>query len=90
MSDEKSDKTNNKTSLQHKYDIVCKLEDGVKRKQLLIEYKLKSYANLKHIWRKKEIILKYNQLSAKSSKKSFRLSKAKYPEVEEALVEEYL
>ncbi len=45
MSDKKSNKTNNKTSLHDKYDIVCKLEDGVKRKQLLIEYKLKSYAN---------------------------------------------
>ena len=43
MWDKKTDKTLNKISLQQKYDIVCKLQEGVKRKDLLIVCKLKTY-----------------------------------------------
>ncbi len=78
-----SDKKLNKISLKHKYYIIIKLQNGVKRKQLFNEYNLKSYSNLTHIWEKKEeIIEKYNQLSTKTSKTSFRLKKAKHPNVD--------
>jgi hypothetical protein len=82
-----SDKKLNKISLNEKYEIINKIQNGEKRKQLLIDHKLKSYANLTYIWKqRKDIIKSYNELSLKSSEKTFRLRAAKHQKVEEALI----
>ena len=83
----RSDKQTARLSYQDKYDIICKIERGVNRKQLMAEYNLKNYSNLTCIVRNKDkIVAKVTQSTAHQSQQTFRMKSSYYSKVEEALV----
>ena len=76
-----------KISIKDKYEIICKIKSGVKRDLTLDQYQLKSYANITRIMKnKKQIVERFESNDRKSAKNQFRLSEAKYPELEKALI----
>ena len=76
-----------KISLKEKYDIINKVESGVNRKEIMSEYKLKSWSHITEIVKSKERIIEcYEKSSQKLSKNMNRIRNANYPDLEEALV----
>ncbi len=81
-----SDKKRNKISIKDKFEIIMKLS-GVKREQILSEYKLKHYSNLTEIMKNEsKIVEKYNSLNGKTSANVFNTRGPTHVEVEKALL----
>jgi hypothetical protein len=84
---QKSDSKRRTLLLKDKYDIINKIESGVKRSEIISEYKLKTQFHLTEIMKKKALIIeKFEKQNPKLSKTTTYLSSAKHPDVEEALV----
>src|SRR5882724_13175294 len=81
-----SSKQRNKLLLKHKYEIINKIENNVKRSEIIKEYKLKSDSNnCKILKSKAKIIANYEKFNPKASKSTSYIRSSNYPDVEEAI-----
>jgi hypothetical protein len=87
MSSNKSNNKSNKLSIKNKYEIIMKIKSGVKKDVILSEYKIKNYSNLNYLMKNEtKIVNKYQSINDKLSDKVFKVSEAKHPKVEKALI----
>jgi len=75
-----SSKQRNKLLLKHKYEIINKIENNVKRSEIIKEYKLKSDSNnCKILKSKAKIIANYEKFNPKASKSTSYIRSSNYP-----------
>ena len=80
----------NQLKLKQKYEIIVKSKSGVKPKQLMIEYNLKTRSHVSNILTNElNITQRYESLAKKQQKTTSRVRSSNYPEVEKVLIIEY-
>ena len=82
-----SEKKRQKRSLREKYDIINEFESGVSRELIISGHHLKSRSHLNEIIKNKEkIVNNYEKLYKNHKKTVSYVSKAKFGDLEEALI----